>query len=52
MSGASGCLGGLILAVPVTQNENHNIAMSGLNFLRITAIAGITTVVTCHRMDM
>ena len=38
------------LAVTVTRNENDRFSMFGLDFLRITAVSRITSVLSCHRI--
>ena len=38
------------LPVAVTRNGDDRLSMSGLNFLRITAIPGVAGVVPCHRI--
>ena len=38
------------LAVTVTRNGNDRFSMFGLDFLRITAIAGVAGVISCHRI--
>ena len=40
----------LKLAVTVTWNRNDRLSMFGLDFLRITAIPGVASIVPCHRI--
>ena len=40
----------LKLAVTVTWNRNDRLSMFGLDFLRITAISGVASVISYHRI--